>query len=317
MKAKFNCSQAVFIVIVDTVLNSLAEYLAAITAEIPKYDQTWIDDLRAMLTSAIALPTETEAQAVSSLIRANLAAQNATCCGLWQTLARRIKGAYPANEVKIRLSSAGQAKYETAYNENWPDTKSLLDSGKKFLAANLATLTANGNMNPSFATTFNDAADQFNTILSSYESSKETVVLATQTRIKAFNDIYDLLIMMMLDAEDIFQKNEAVRTQFVYSHVEERISGPGLAGARGTVTNLADSFPIEGALVEIWLEDSPATRYSSLTDSDGKYAITCPSGVYKFKVSAEHYTASEVKNISIAVGTVSAYNETLVAVDNG
>jgi len=90
MKGKYNCPQSVFIVLVDTVLNSLGQHLAAVTAEIPKYDQTWIDDLRTMLVAAIALPTEEEAQAVSSLIRGDLVTQNLVCCGLWQTLALRI-----------------------------------------------------------------------------------------------------------------------------------------------------------------------------------------------------------------------------------
>lgn len=317
IKAKYNCAQAVFFVLVDTVLNSMQEHLTPLTNEIPKYDQTWIDDLRAMLTAAIALPTEEEAQAVSSLIGAELIKQNLVCCGLWQTLARRIRGAYPADMVEIQLSAAGQSKYRTAYDKNWPDAKSLLDSGRKFLTANLATLTANGNMNASFATTFSDAAAVFNTLLSNYESSKEATKVATQNRIIALNNIYDLLMPMMLDAQDLFKNDEAVRTQFVYTHVLERISGPGLAGARGVVISNINAFPIEGALVEIWLDASPATRYSSVTDIDGKYLITCPSGDYKFMASADNYVASAIKDISIAVGTISAFNEKLAPVVDG
>ncbi len=317
MKGKYNCAQSVFIVLVDTVLNSLAEYLAAITAEIPKYDQTWIDDLRAMLTAAIALPTEEEAQAVSSLIRVNLVEQNFTCCALWQTLARRIRGAYAANVVEIQLSAAGQSKYESAYNKNWSDGKSLLDSGKKFLAANLATLTANGNMNASFQTTFSTAAALFNTILSNYESSKEATKVATQNRISAFNAIYDLLMPMMQDAQDLFKHDEAVRTQFVYAHVLERISGPGLAGARGVVINNINGYPIMGALVEYWLDATPNVRYYAITDDDGKYLITSPSGNYKFKVSANDYVTSNIRDISIEVGTISAFNEKLLPVVDG
>lgn len=314
MKAKYNCAQAVFIVLVDTVLNSMREYLARITEEIPKYEQKWIDDLRAMLTAAIALPTEEEAQAASTLIGISLAEQNDVCCTLWQTLARRIKGAYPASEVEVRLSAAGQSKYESAAKGNWPDGKSMLDSAKKFLAANLTTLTANGNMNPAFATTFNTAADEFNAILSSYESSKDAVKVANQNRVAAFNAIFDILMPMMLDAQDLFQKDEAVRTQFVYTHVLGRISGPGLAGARGTVVDDASKLPIEGATVEMWLASNPSIIYTTLTDIDGKYLINSPSGDYKLRVSANAYVTSETKDISIAVGTVSAFNQQLVAV---
>lgn len=313
MKGKYNCAQAVFIVLVDTVLNSMTEYLALLKEAIPKYDQTWIDNLRAMLTAAIALPTEEEAQAVSSLIGVKLSDQNVVCCSLWQTLARRIKGAYPANEVKIQLTAAGQSKYETAVRGNWADGKSMLDSAKKFLAANLEKLTANGNMNPAFATEFTDAAALFNTHLSDYQSSKEAVGVANQNRVKAFNDIFDALMPMMLDAQDIFQNDEAVRTQFVYTHVLERISGPGLAGARGTVTNSSSLLPIEGATVEMWLASNPAIIYTVNTDIEGKYLIHSPSGDYKLRVTAAAYVPSEIKDISIAVGTVSAFNQQLVA----
>lgn len=316
MKGKYNCPQAVFIVLVDTVLNSLLEYLAAVTAEVPRYDQAWIDMMRAKLTAAIALPTEEEAQAASSLIRVTLMQQTLDCCRLWQTLARRINGAYPANMVDIQLSAAGQSKYASAYNKNWPDAKSLMDSGQKFITANLATLTANGNMNASFATTFSDATDQYNTLLSDYESSKEAIGVATQNRIAAFNEIYELLIEMMKDAENLFQDNEAVRTQFVYSHVLERISGPGLAGARGTVFNSATLYPITGVLVEIWLPDMPVTRYAAVTDLDGKYLINCPSGNYYIQFTADGFVPSGAKDISISVGTVSAFNEKLTPVEN-
>ena len=291
MKGKYNCPQAVFIVLVDTVLNSLLEFLAAVTAEVPRYDQAWIDMMRAKLTAAIALPTEEEAQAASSLIRVTLMQQTLDCCRLWQTLARRINGAYPANMVDIQLSAAGQSKYASAYNKN-------------------------GNMNASFATTFSDATDQYNTLLSDYESSKEAIGVATQNRIAAFNEIYELLIEMMKDAENLFQDNEAVRTQFVYSHVLERISGPGLAGARGTVFNSATLYPITGVLVEIWLPDMPVTRYAAVTDLDGKYLINCPSGNYYIQFTADGFVPSGAKDISISVGTVSAFNEKLTPVEN-
>jgi len=93
--------------------------------------------------------------------------------------------------------------------------------------------------------------------------------------------------------------------------VVDRVSGPGLAGARGTIVNGIDSMPIENAMVKIWLEGSPATVFTATTAADGKYLINCPSGNYKLVVTAENYADSAVQDISISVGTVSAFDVAL------
>lgn len=305
-------SQADFVVLVDTILNSMQEYLLQFTNLRPKYIQAWIDDRRAELLAAEALPDRAARQAVSSLIYVDLVAQNKVCCALWQALKSSIKGAYPASTASIHLNSAGQGKYEDAAAGKWTETKAMLVSAKNFITANLAALTANGNMAASFATTFSDAAALFNTILSNYESSLEAIPVGTDKRVEAFNELYRGYISpMSQDGQQIFRENEPVRTQFVIAHIMDRISGPGLAGARGMVINDTDSYPIEGALVEIWLPDTPTTRYFAITDSEGKYRINCPSGDYKIKFTANGYMPSAEKNISIAIGTVSNFSEKL------
>lgn len=57
-RPNFNCSQAVFVVVVETILNSMEEFLALITPKRPKYALPWITDARAALAAADALPDE-------------------------------------------------------------------------------------------------------------------------------------------------------------------------------------------------------------------------------------------------------------------
>ncbi len=317
--AKYGCSQAVFVVLVNTVLDSLEEYLLQFTAYSPRYIQAWIDDRRTELLTAEALPDEHERSASSEILRVTLAGQNTTCCGYWQRLKRYMSKAYPREVLAIQLYAAGQNYYRDATNESWPMTKKMLISAKNFMTTNLAALTANDNMPPNFPTEMNAAALSFNTTLPLYESSKESIFVATEAKIKAYNDIHDLITSMMLDGQDIFKNQEAIRTQFVYSNILARISGSGLAGIRGVVLNITDNQPIENVTVTITLdtEDEAATFYTVDTDAEGKYLINCPSGKYQLEYMATDFVSSPVKHINIVVGTVSTFNEKLAPVTVG
>lgn len=313
-KPKFNCAQAVFVVVVETILNSMEEFLPLITPRRSKYKKEWITARRKELADADALPDEAARQSVSSIIRAELLALNVQCCNAWQELADYIREAFAPNIVDIQLKAAGYERYEKAAKPNWPETKAMMKSANDFLKANLEKLTANENMDAGFADEFSALVTAFNAKLSAYESSKEAVSVASDAKTDAFNAVYDTIRPMMDFVQKIFRDNEAVRTQFVFSNVVDRVSGSGLAGARGTVTNSANSLPIEGVLVEMWLASNPAIIYTTLTDVDGKYLINSPSGDYKLKFSAEGYVTSEATSITVAVGTVSAFNHQLVAV---
>lgn len=316
-KPKFNCPQAVFVVVVETILNSMEEFLSLFTDFRPRYILAWITDRRTELVAADALPDEAARRAASGLIRVDLLALNIRCCAAWRKLASAIRGAYAATVVDIQLNAAGYERYEDAAGKKWPETKAMMKSGKTFLTANLATLTANGNMDPAFATVFGDLVTAFNAKLTEYEASKEAIPVAKDAKTDAFNDVYDKIRPMMDDGQEIFVDNESVRTQFVFSNVVDRVSGPGLAGMRGTIFSDANLYPIVGAFVEYWLDATPNIRYSATTDADGKYLINSPSGDYKIQVKATGYVDSPIKDIRVEVGTVSAFNEKLVPVDNG
>lgn len=313
-KSKFNCSQAVLVVALETILQSMENHLSDFTAFRPKYVLGWINDRRSELNDAAALPDEEARRAQSSILRVQLAEQNSVCCALWQKLARYINGAYTANIVDIQLLAAGQAKYKNAANENWADGKSMLTSAKAFILNNLATLTADDNMNPGFEAEFNTAADEFERLLRKYEDSKEAVLLATQTKIAALNEVYEKITLMTLDGQEIYKTDEALRTQFVFANVVDRISGPGLAGVRGTISDGTTLLPISGAVVTISLASNPASTYTAVTNPDGKYLINCPSGDYNLSVVAVNYQPSAIKQIKVEVGTVSAADEQLTAV---
>lgn len=313
-KSKFNCSQSVFVLAIEIILNSMEEFLADFTSFRPKYILAWITARRTELAAADALPGEAARRAASNILYVQLVEQNLVCCELWQRLARFIRGAYPANIVQIQLNAAGHDKYDAAYEKKWAESKSMLTTASAFLADNLATLTADGNMNAAFATEFNDARTQFNTLLTDFENSKEAIPMATDEKVDAFNEVYDTVRPMMDDGQEIFRHDPTKRTQFVFADVVARISGPGLAGARGKVISDVGSLPIEGVLATLTLVSNPANTHTATTDADGNYLITCPSGDYKLTFIADGYVPSASRDVTIDVGTISTFNEKLMPV---
>jgi hypothetical protein len=296
----------------ETILNSMEEFLADFTNLRPKYILAWITARRTELAAADALPGEAARRAASNILYVQLAEQNLVCCALWQKLANYIRGAFPANIVQIQLNAAGHDKYEAAYDKKWAEGKSMLTTASAFLAANLATLTADGNMNPAFATEFNDARTLFNTLLTDFEDSKEAIPMATDEKVDAFNEVYDKVRPMMDDGQEIYRYDPTKRTQFVFADVVARISGPGLAGARGKVISDAGGLPIQGVLATLTLASNLAITHTATTDAEGHYIITCPSGDYILTFTAVGYVPSNPRVVSIAVGTISTFNEKLL-----
>ncbi|MBK9017946.1 MAG: carboxypeptidase regulatory-like domain-containing protein [Saprospiraceae bacterium] len=310
---RFNCSQAVFVVVATTILDSMEEFLATFTLFKGKYILAWITARRAELAAAEAMPDAAARKEQSETLRVSLVNQVAALCALWQNLKSYITDAFAADVLDIKLNAAGHARYKAAASKNWTEAKAMFLSANNFMTANLATLTAGGNMPAGFPATFDTARTTFNTTLADYESSVESEQVATQDKTDAFNAVYDLISPMTKDGQKLYRNNEAVRTQFVISHVIARISGPGLAGARGLVLDITDSQPITGATATLTLitVDEVATVYTATTDDGGNYVRNCPSGNYNLQFTAPGFQPSPVKVITIEVGTVSTFNEKL------
>ena len=314
MRPLFNCSQSDFILVVETGLNSFHEYLASFTARSPKYVLAWETTMRTDLAAAEAMPTEEVRDAEMSALGVELSEQGDLCRNFYQRLKGHIAAAFPENLVEIKQQAAGQKLYEKASENNWPSLLTMLSMAARFVAANVATLTANDEMPPAFPAEFDAAIAEFRLRLSTYQDFKETIMVERQERVAALNDIHKRLMPMMTTGQDIFKDNEAVRTQFVFNDVLKRITGPGLAGLDGKVTDNGTNLPISGALVKLFLPDNPSTEYLGTSDANGDYFVNCPSGTYSVTVSAVGYTPHTMTDIIISVGTVSKINVKLAAV---
>ncbi|MBI1224209.1 MAG: hypothetical protein GC192_03140 [Bacteroidetes bacterium] len=308
MVALFNCSQADFILVVITGLNSYFEYITSFTAFSPKYTATWGNEMRADLAAAEAMPTEGARDAESEGKRIELVEKAALARKYWQRLKRYIMSAYPENLVNIKLMAAGQSLYLKATQENWPATQMMLSAATRFMSNNMDDLTKNDNMPPTFPAEFGVVIANFRQQLSDYEDSKETIMVETQNRITALNDIHRRFMPMMLDGQDIYSDNEAVRKQFVFADVLSRVGGNSLAGLSGTVTDDATNLVILDAHIKLYVAETPGMEYVGATNEEGEYEVNCPSGTYTVTVEATGYNPSNTPGVVVGVSTVSRMN---------
>lgn len=304
----YNCTQADLIVVIKTGLASAIEYLPRLTAFSPKYTLTYFNSLISETDAAAALPDRDARVAVSEMMRLDLVQKNREYCNKWQFLKRYISKVYKGEALQLQLNSAGQGYYTRAQNENWPSTRAMLDSASKYATLNSAELVANDNMPPTFPTQLSDALADFDTLVTAYESSKESILVATQLKIAALNAINSKFMEVMLDGQEIFKNEETIYKQFVFAEILSRVSGPGLAGLNGKVTDSATNLPIFEAHIKIFHPDTPETEYTGTTNEEGEYLVNCPSGTYTVTVAKAGYNPHTMVDMVVEVGTVSRVN---------
>ncbi len=308
MKPLFNCSQSDFILVVYTGLNSFHEHLAAFTNRSPKYVLAWETTMRTDLAAAEAMPTEDVRDAEQSAYTAELKIKAEIARNYYQRLKGHIEAAFPDYLVDIKLQAAGQKLYQASADKNWPSLQTLLSMASRFVAANLATLTANDEMPLTFQAEFDAVIQDFRDSLTAFEDIKESKMVDGQERVTALNDIHRRFMPMMTIGQDIFKDNEAVRTQFVFADVLSRVGGTGLAGLNGKVTDSATNLPIFEAHIKIFHPDTPETEYTGTTNEEGEYLVNCPSGTYTVTVAKASYNPHTMVDIVVEVGTVSRVN---------
>jgi Carboxypeptidase regulatory-like domain len=296
----YPCSQSDLIVVVKTGINSCTEHLSRLTAFSPMYTNAYFEGFLTEVDAADALPDEAARRTNSEMLRLELVGLNRDCCNLWQLLKRYISKTYTGEALALQLGSAGQGYYTKAINQNWPSTRSMLVSASQYLVKNKDKLLENNNMPPDFPTQLTNALQEYAILLTNYEGSKEDILVATQAKIVALNGSYKKLIGVLLDGQELFKNEEPIYKQFVFDEIWSRVSGPGLAGIRGQVTQEGTKLPVKDAIVS--LSDFPGT---ALTDEQGNYLINAPSGQYTVTIIADGFISRLIEKFNIEIGTVS------------
>lgn len=304
----YHCTQSELYICCRLGFTSCSENLAAFTAFKSKYTPAYITTNLAAVDAAENMPGNQARSAQSETYRLELVELANTCRSNFQNLKRYIDEAFAPAMQKPQYEAAGQQYYEKASQNNWAALTSLNTYADNYIAANTATLSSAGYMPPTFATKYTTDRDAFAAKHLQFMNQEEQDEEGTQAKIIANNDIYNSLINMCLDGQEIFKNDTAKYKQFVFAEILIKASSAGVAGLRGKVTSTVDGSAIEGALVTV-LETSATTT----TDADGNYLLKpIPAGKYSIRfVAAPQYNDKVIQNVNISTGVTSTLDTEL------
>lgn len=212
----YNCSQQHLYIIARMAWHSCNKYLTAFSEFSPRFTPAYISNAIAQIDAAEHIASQEQA---TKLLYVQLVQQAKNTLQLWQRLKLYIIDAFPQNEQQIQLNAAGHQHYRKASRKYWADCTQLLNHADTFITNNQAQLSANGNMPPPFATTFNVEKTNYTTLLRQYYESAQNNPVNTQQKILANNAIHEQLMSMMLDGQRIFIKNPAIKKLFTFDQL--------------------------------------------------------------------------------------------------
>ena len=293
----FPGTQSELYAVCRTAWRSCSRFLADFTAFKAKYTAPFVAGKQTAIDDAEALPDDQARASVPEALRVELTDLNDSCLDFWQRLKRYIADAFPDNLQKARTEEAGQTHYAEATNKNWEKAKSLMVSGKNFIAKYAVELAAGGNMPAGFAGDFDTAITDFQTGYDAFLDGEEIAMEGTGDKESANNAVYDDVIEMMKDGQRIFRAQEDIEREFVYEQVLSLISGAGTSGKHGVVT-LA-GVPVPGATVK-----AEGTEVMVTADDAGEYRIELPSGTYTFHVEDSAGHVKDIPDVQVEVGVM-------------
>lgn len=309
MEPAFHCTQQELYSVGRIGYTSVIDRLAQFTAFKAKYVAAFFTALNAEIDAAEALPDEEQRQEDARTFRVVLKTKATEGMAFWQTLKRYITDAYPANEVEIKLDAAGQAHYRKAGKDDWAAVQRLLVDGNTFITDNTADLSAGGNMPAAFATTFGTAKTDYDTAYNDFFNASQNSEVATQTKMIANNTVHSKMMSVFLDGQEIFKNDEAVKKLYTFDQILLTITGPGIAGVRGSIKDSITNLLItSGVTISIF-----GTDHTTTVGPDGRYEISpVASGTYTIVITCPDYQDQQITNVEIETGTLKTLNIVLV-----
>lgn len=302
-KAQYNCGQEEFYAVALLGWNSYLENTPDFTNHLTTYTTAYGNAQKTAVTAASDMPDAQQRDEVSESLRVQLEVAAEACLIQWKNLESYILHSFPENLHKAKLEGAGSTHYEAAAGNDWEEVEALMKSGKQFITANNAALTAGG-MPTAFPATFNTVKTNFETVYSAFEDAQQDNEELRDQKINANNSVFESLMQMFDDGQKIYRTNPAKRERFTFTKILELVSGPGLAGVKGTCS------PVQAVQAGVTIKCA-AQNKTTVADDDSKYALNLQSG----NNIAVEYSAPgfepKTLTLDIEVGTMSTQNVTL------
>ncbi len=180
-----------------------------------------------------------------------------------------------------------------------------IDAANSFITQNLNDLTDNANMPETFPGVFQSAGENFvNLSITYFEIDNAKKMVVTQ-KIEANNAIYESVISMLKDGQQIFKDDVAIKNLFVFDQQLATRKGAGSASLSGYIRNDIQ-MPVIGALIT-----SNELGYQAFTNSKGYFSMKrMVAGNYTITVSFPGYVPVE-QQVSLTAGVGSKLSLTL------
>jgi hypothetical protein len=216
----YNCTQQRLYLVSQVLANSLQNYLSQFHEASPQFTPAFVDNYKAAIAAAAALPDDQSRNATPEVLRVQLttAAKQATLH--WQSLKSYIKDAYP-HTYKPLLEAAGSTIYRKASNSNWVAVHTLANTAYNFMLANQQTLMQNGNMPATFPPRFLAIKSTIEDLHQSFITATQQNMVAQQQKIQANNALYKTGRKIMHTGQFIFRSDPAQKSQFIFSQLKQ------------------------------------------------------------------------------------------------
>ena len=309
MKPKkiYSCTQELLYTISTACWNSCSNYQTDFAAFKALYTPAFIAAAIQQVKDAQALPDSRQAIATRRAARLDLIEASDAVKNNWQMLKVYITQAYSKEAAPAMLEGAGASLYRKASANNWSAVRSLIDAANSFIAQNLSTLTDDANMPETFPAIFQTDGDDFVNRSATYFDIDNAKKMAVTQKIDANNAIYESVISMLKDGQQIFKNNVAVKNLFVFDQQLATHKGAGAASLSGIIRN-DSQLPVMGALIT-----SAELGYEATTNSKGHFSMKrMVAGDYTITVTFPGYVPVQ-QQVSLTTGVASKLNITLAS----
>ena len=279
-------------------------HLAEFSAFKAFYTTAYLDLQEAEIISAEIIPNNVTRRDDTTTQKEELTALMEKCLSLFRRLKRYNASAFSDDVEKSKNDAAGQSYFANARSGTWNTITNLNITATQFIENNLAALLADQNMPPAFPTLYTETAKNYAEKLLQYLTSINESKNLTYDNITASNDIYEKLMQMLKDAQEVFEGNDKLKTAFTFSDLVSRVSSVGVAGLRGSVKVADTQLPIVNATVMV-----EGKNKSVVTDAAGRYEIPqLANGLYTVIISAKGFNEVVMENVEVKTSTYNTLN---------
>ena len=299
---KYNCTQTELYAICIIGLTSYRENITDFGNFKGYYNAAWGNTFEDQIEAAKQLKSQQQRGEPSETANIQMQEKGDECLVAWQRLKRHIADVQGwENLQKPKLEAAGQGYYEAAGKGNWEDLKELMDDGKTFITNNVGDLTANQNMPPAFQGQFNTLKGEFDTLYDTFTDAGQDAEEETKEKIDANNGIYDTLIGMFKDGQEIYRKDRPKQERFIFDHVL------GIVRGSHGVTKTIDIVPLGREFFNRVVKNSDITNTGTVNLTVEEGDVPAPTGAGVIIAPTESTTRPEASKL------VTVFNEEAIA----